>query len=89
MRRAVAQSLLNVLSVHRQSGTLDLPALFARVWEYTPQPTEEGVALIKKRVDIGTDPAETSVVDTVAALITENREEILRQLVGRGILKKT
>ncbi len=87
-RRAVAQSQLNVLSVHGLMGPVDVPAAFARVWAYTPRPTPEGTALIKKRVGAGTDPTQSSLVDAVAALIKENYKEILKQLVALKILKK-
>jgi LysM repeat protein len=88
VRRAVAQSQLNVLSVCNTSAPLDLKAAYTRVWAYTPRPTAEGAALIKKRVGAGTDPTESSLTDAVATLIKENCKEILKQLVARKILKK-
>jgi murein DD-endopeptidase MepM/ murein hydrolase activator NlpD len=87
-RRAVAQSQLNVLSVHNMVGPLEVDKLHARVWVYTPRPTAAGVAMIKNHVELGTDPRQSSLVDAVVALIRENYAEILRQLVARGILKK-
>jgi hypothetical protein len=88
MRRAVAQSQLNVLSVYKTSGSLDLPVLYARVWDYTPRPTAEGAALIKNRVGIGTDPTQNSLVDAVVDLITQNFRQILAELVRLGILRR-
>jgi hypothetical protein len=37
-RRAVAQSLLNVLDAFKTAGPVDLPAAYKRVWDYTPDP---------------------------------------------------
>ena len=88
MRRAVAQSQLNVLSVYKMSGSLDLPVLYARVWDYTPRPTAAGEALIKDRVDIGTDPTQNSLVDAVVDLIRQNFRQILAELVRLGILQR-
>jgi hypothetical protein len=87
-RRAVAQSQLNVLSVHKLVGPLDVQTMLARVWAYTPRPTPLGAALIKKRVELGTDPAQSSLVDAVADLIKQNYREIVQGLVDRKILKK-
>jgi hypothetical protein len=87
-RRAVAQSELNVLAVYNTAAPLDLPRLYAGVWDYTPRPTAAGVDIIRKRVAEGTDPTQSSLVGAVADLIKDNYREILQGLLDLKILKK-
>ena len=68
-RRAVAQSQLNVLSVHGLMGPVDVPAAFARVWAYTPRPTPEGTALIRN-ASRRHGSTRSSLVDAVAGSVT-------------------
>jgi hypothetical protein len=87
-RKAVAQSQLNVLDVFKRVVTLDLPALFKKVWAYVPRPTKEGQELIKKEVASGTDPRSASLIAAVVKLIKDNFKLIIDGLVKLGKLKK-
>lgn len=87
-RRAVAQSQLNVLSMYKRSTPPDLVGMYGRVWVYTPRPTPDGEAIIKKRVGSGTDPTDPTLISVVAALIKDNYKEIIKQLVALNKLKK-
>jgi LysM repeat protein len=86
--QAVAQSQLNVISVFSQSGPLDLPQLFQKVWDFTPRPTAAGTAQVSDAVTKGTDINNAALKDAVVNLIKENYKLILDGLVSRNILKK-
>lgn len=88
-RKAVAQSQLNILDVFKLTGPLDYNEKFKKVWAFVPYPTGAGETKIKSTVGSGTDLKNASLVNAIVALINANYLLILRELVARGILRRT
>ena len=86
--QAVAQSQLNVISVYNVIGALDYPTLFQKVWDYTPQPTADGVTQVSDAVTKGTDITSADLKNAVVSLIKKNYKLILDELVKRKKLRK-
>lgn len=86
--QAVAQSQLNVISAYNFAGNLNLPDLFKKVWDYTPQPTTSGTTQLVDAVKKGTDIASPDLKAAVVKLITDNYLLIIAELVKRKKLKK-
>jgi hypothetical protein len=87
-RQAVAQSQMNVIGVYSKSGPLDLPPLFKKVWDYTPQPTKAGSQMVAGAVALGTDIGNSAMQNRVAGVIKANYKLILDELVVRKKLRK-
>jgi hypothetical protein len=87
-RKAVARSLLNVLEVFKQLGSLNFAQFFKRVWDFVPRPTATGTKIAAQKVQEGTDPKQSSLVAAVVALINDNFRIIRAELVKRGFLRK-
>jgi hypothetical protein len=87
--QAVAQSQANVASAYKLTGLLNYPDFFKRVWDYTPSPTKEGVAVIQQIVNKDTNIGESSLIDAVVKLIKDNYLMIRDKLVNEmGELRK-
>jgi Domain of unknown function (DUF4157)/LysM domain len=87
-RTAVAQSQLNVLSSMNVSGSLDIPGLLKKVWDYTPIPTATSITSIQSIVKSNTDPTNPKLISAISALITKEHPLIIAELIKRGELKK-
>ena len=87
-RQAVAQSQVNVLNSVGKTSTLDFPALFKSVWDFTPRPTKSGVKLIDELISRTTNPANPTTVRAAVDIIVEKIDIILKKLVERKKLKK-
>jgi hypothetical protein len=87
-QRAVAQSQMNVLSVHGITTAIDYSAMFKAVWDYVPQPTPEGLATIVEDVKKGTDVNSADLKKAIVDLIKANYMLIIAELVKRKKLMK-
>ena len=87
-RQAVAQSQLNVLSVYKLVGPPNIPALFKKVWDYTPRPTSAGFKQVSGEVTKGTDIKSADLKKSVVTLIQANYKLIIDKLVGLKKLQK-
>lgn len=83
-RKAVAQSLYNILSVFNAGLVivLDLLKLFKAVWDFVPRPTSASVLAIKATVDEGTDPTKATLVSKLAKLVREEYPVIHAKILG-------
>jgi hypothetical protein len=86
--QAVAQSQLNIISAFNLTGALNLPDLFKKVWDYTPQPTTAGATQVADAVKKGTDVASADLKNAVVKLINANYLLIIDELVKRKKLRK-
>jgi hypothetical protein len=86
-RRAVAQSVVNVLNAAPPPRTLDYGALFATVWEHTPRPTAAAQRGVRAAVADLADPATATTVARVSAIVISNLDVIFRKLVELCYLK--
>jgi hypothetical protein len=86
-KRAVAQSQLNVIATFRAAKEPDYPALFKRVWDYTPRPTAESAKMLAGMVASGTDINDAGLRTAVVNLIKENYLVIIAKLVELKALK--
>ncbi|MDJ0355291.1 hypothetical protein [Paenarthrobacter sp. PH39-S1] len=86
-RRAVAQSLLDVLEVFKTTTSVGIASLTKRAWDYVPQLTAVGKAETARAVTSGIDPASKGLIEQAAALLSENYRLIIAELVKRKILK--
>jgi Domain of unknown function (DUF4157)/LysM domain len=87
VRKAVAQSQMNVISVYKMIGPLDTPSMFSRVWDYTPRPSVAGLKQLVEEVKKGSDIAEADLRKAVVTLIQRNYLLIIGELVARKKLK--
>lgn len=87
-QKAVAQSQLNVLSVHGITTAIDYAAMFKAVWDYVPQPTPEGLKTIVEAVKTGTDVNSADLKTAIVDLIKGNYMLIIAELVKRKKLRK-
>jgi hypothetical protein len=87
IRRAVAQSQQNIISVFGSSNEPDFAALFKKVWDFTPHPTAEGrkivTGAIQRGSDVSNNDLRTAIVDLIKAnyltIIAEHNDEIDRR----------
>jgi hypothetical protein len=87
--KAVAQSQLNVLSVHTVPGPLAYADLFKKVWDYTPRPSKgAGMKQVADEVKKGTEINSPDLRQAVVKLITDNYLLIIAELVKRKKLQK-
>jgi hypothetical protein len=80
MREAVAQSQVDVLNAVG-AKTIDLPALYQGVWQFTPSPTATGKASIQKAIKDLTVPSNKTTIDAVAGIAKENLPLIMDKTV--------
>jgi hypothetical protein len=83
----VAQSQLNVLTAIGTTSPLDLPPLFRRVWDHTPQPDAAGARRLLAAVEQVTRIGSADLRQAVVSLINANYRLIIAELVKRNVLK--
>lgn len=86
-QRAVAQSQQNVIAMFRATSEPDYPALFKRVWDFTPRPTPESQKEIAGTIASGSDINNSALQGAVVDLIKSNYLTILSELVKLKKLK--
>lgn len=87
-RKAVAQSQLNVTSVYKTTSEIGYSALYKKVWDYTPQPSADGVNQMAKELRKGADIASPELKKAVVKLVQDNYKMIIDELVKRKKLRK-
>ncbi len=87
-RKAVAQSLLNVLGVFKAKVLPPIASLLKKVWDFVPRPIKKGTKIVSEEVRSGTDPTNARLVAAVSDLIKKNYKKILDELVKKKFLKK-
>jgi len=87
-RRAVAQSQQNVIASFRMSGLPDYPALFKRVWDFTPRPTADGRKVVSGAITSGSDVNTNELQTAIVNLISANYLTIIAELVKLQKLRK-
>jgi LysM repeat protein len=89
-RKAVAQSQLNVMSYYKNFNLVssDHPALYKKVWDYTPRPSPAGIKQLVDVVKKGTAVNSDDLKKAVVKLIRDNYKLIIEELVKRKKLKK-
>jgi len=80
MREAVAQSQVNVINA-LGAKTLDLPALYKAVWQFTPTPTSKGKGQIQAVIKNLTEPSNQTTINAVAGITKENLKLVLAKTV--------
>ncbi len=88
MRKAVAQSQMNVISAYNLVGPLDTATMFGRVWDYTPRPSAAGLKVLVEQVSKGTDIASNDLKQAVVNLLRANYLLLIAELVKRKKLRK-
>jgi hypothetical protein len=87
-QQAVAQSQVQVLNVVGKSAeTLDFPALFKVVWDFTPRPTAGGTKAISEAIEQFTKPSDSKMRAEAAALIVKEIEALVDALVAEKELE--
>jgi hypothetical protein len=86
-RRAVAQSQQNVIAAFRATSEPDFPALFKRVWDFTPRPTADGLKEVAAAVASGSDVNDAGLRAAIVELIKANYLTIIAELVKLKKLK--
>ena len=86
-RLAVAQSQQNVIGSFRAAAAPDYPALFKKVWDFTPRPTAEGKKVVTSAIDHGSDVHDAELRTAIVGLITSNYLTIIAELVKLQKLK--
>jgi hypothetical protein len=86
-KEAVAESEKNLEEAAKTVGQLDYQAMFQRVWDYVPQPTEKGQEFIDKVVKQFTDANDPATVDRVVALSIKEIEIAISELKKEGRLR--
>jgi hypothetical protein len=87
-QRAVAQSQQNVIASFRSASEPDFPALFKRVWDFTPKPTTEGRKEVTGAIASGSDVNSNDLRTAIVDLIKANYLTIIAELVKLGKLRK-
>lgn len=88
VRKAVAQSQMNVISAYNMVGPIDVNGMFSRVWDYTPRPSAAGLKVLVEQVKKGTDIASSDLRQAVVNLIKSNYLLLITELVRRKKLRK-
>jgi hypothetical protein len=88
--KAVARSQQNILNaVGRRINPFDYTRLFQAVWDYVPRPTHRlGIDAVKGAMAHWIDPKNQDVIDRMAALVVDNAQLIVEELVERGELRR-
>ena len=86
-QRAVAQSQQNVIAVFRATAEPDYPALFKRVWDFTPRPTPESLKEIANTAASGSDVNNSGLRTAIVDLVRANYLTIIAELVKLKKLK--
>ncbi len=80
MREAVAQSQVNVINTIG-AKTMDLPALYKTVWQFTPSPTSKGQVQIQAVIKNLTEPSNQTTINAVAGITKENLKLVMAKTV--------
>ena len=80
MREAVAQSQVNVIN-SIGAKTLDAPALYKAVWQFTPSPTSKGTAQIQAVIKNLTEPSNQTTINAVAEITKTNLALVMAKTV--------
>jgi hypothetical protein len=87
MQRAVAQSQQNVIATFRATSEPDYPALFKRVWDFTPRPTADSRKEVAATATSGSDVNNSGLRTATVDLIKANYLTIIAELVKLKKLK--
>src|SRR5262249_37716403 len=87
-RRAVAQSQQNVIASFRAPAEPDMPALFKKVWDFTPRPTAEGKKVVTGAINSGSDVNNNDLRTAIVDLIKPNYLTITAEFVKLNKLRK-
>jgi hypothetical protein len=88
MRRAVQQSVDNLLDPAILAPTLDMLPLIERVFAHLPKVTAAGLAQVNQAIATYTDPTSSSLIDTAARLIEKQISSLVTALLDSKKLKK-
>ncbi|MFT3877539.1 MAG: hypothetical protein QM708_14130 [Propioniciclava sp.] len=88
MRQAVAQSVANLSDPGLLASGVDLSTFVERVWAHTPVPTPDGLKVIRAAVDTYTSPTSAALVDSAAALITDQVDQLISELLEGHHLRR-
>lgn len=80
VRRAIAQSQVNILNAVSTVKSIDFKALFRRVWDYTPSPTIQGKKTIKSAIKDLANPSNPKTIVAVGKIISKNIRFIMSKL---------
>jgi hypothetical protein len=87
MRRAVQQSVDNMLDPAILAPTLDMVPLIERVFRYLPKITPTGLTQVTQALATYTDPTSAKLVDAAAALVGSQLDSLVKQLLKSGKLQ--
>lgn len=86
MRKAVKQSIKNLYDAVNDRSAYAV--FYKKVWDYTPRPTSSSATTIKNMVNDYTNPKGTTIVTGADALLQQNYQALLDELVKRKVLRK-
>jgi hypothetical protein len=86
MRAAVEESFRNLELAASAPGVVDEDRMIDAVWAYTPAPTARGAQHMETLVRRSLDYTAPHSMDAFAALLVANIDEVIAQLVDRGVL---
>lgn len=87
MRRAVQQSVNNMLDPAILAPTLDMLPLIERVFAHLPKVTPAGLAQVNQAIATYTDPTSQALIDTAATLIKDQIDSLISMLLASTKLK--
>ena len=61
--------------------TVDLPALYKAVWQFTPLPTSKGKTQIHDVIMSMTQPSNQTTIDAVAGITKDNLKLVMQKTV--------
>ena len=87
MRRAVRQSIDNMLDPAILATPLDMVPPIERVFKHLPKPTPAGLAQVNQALATYTNPNASELIDAAADLIKDGIDTLVKELLASGKLK--
>jgi hypothetical protein len=83
MKRAVGQSVANILDPAIRSGPINLAAYSAKVWQHVPQLTAESAEWLRTLAPKFVHPASSELLVRAQEIITEEVDALIEELTTR------